>query len=272
MRPEFAQGGLERKTVVVTGAAGGQGTAACWLLAKSGARVVATDLGSDAPHLTDDSGGAIEYHRLDVSQEEEWAALAALLSSRSQPVHGLVNNAGVTQRSRVGAVALRDWNRTQSINLAGPLLGIQAIAPLMTKGGSIVNIGSAAALNAHHTVAYTATKWGLRGLTHAAATELGPRGIRVNIVHPGYIATEMMASAPPLMTDLQLALTPLERIGEPEEVAAVVAFLLSDASAYVSGAEIPVDGAFTSSAGVKYMSDALAKAAPAAPAQNLIHP
>jgi 3alpha(or 20beta)-hydroxysteroid dehydrogenase len=258
---EFPQGGLTGKTIIVTGAAGGQGTAACRLLTKSGVHVVATDIHATAPHLEGEGGHDVEYHRLDVSQEDDWTALAQSLSARGMVIHGLVNNAGVTLRSRVGSVTLPDWNRTQSINLAGPLLGIQAIAPLMTNGGSIVNIGSAAGLNAHHTVAYTATKWGLRGLTHAAATELGPRGIRVNIVHPGYIATEMMAAAPPLMTELQLALTPLERIGEPEEVAAVVAFLLSDAAAYVSGAEIPVDGAFTSSAGVKYMSDALAKAA-----------
>jgi 3alpha(or 20beta)-hydroxysteroid dehydrogenase len=260
--PDFQQAGLAGKTVIVTGAAGGQGAAACRLLARSGARVIATDLAAEPGENIGGEPG-VEYHRLDVAQEGDWDALAAVLSSRGLPVHGLVNNAGVTLRSRVGSVALADWDRTQSINLAGPLLGIQSIAPFMTEGGSIVNIGSAAGLNAHYTVAYTATKWGLRGLTHAAATELGPRGIRVNIVHPGYIETEMMASAPPLMTELQLALTPLERIGQPEEVAAVVAFLLSDAASYVSGAEIPVDGAFTSSAGVKYMSDNLAKAATA---------
>jgi 3alpha(or 20beta)-hydroxysteroid dehydrogenase len=125
----------------------------------------------------------------------------------------------------------------------------------MRPGSSIVNVGSAAALNAHHTAAYTSSKWALRGLTHATATEFGPRGIRTNIVHPGYIETPMMAAAPAIMTDAQLALTPLERTGQPEEVAAVVAFLISDASSYVNGAEIPIDGGFTSSAGVKYMSD-----------------
>jgi 3alpha(or 20beta)-hydroxysteroid dehydrogenase len=144
------------------------------------------------------------------------------------------------------------------VNLTGPMLGIQALAPLMGTGSSIVNIGSSAGLNAHYPVAYTTSKWGLRGLTHAAATELGPRGIRVNLVHPGFIETPMTASAPDAMRDAQLALTPLERTGEADEVARVVAFLLSEASAYVTGAEIPVDGGFTSSAGAKIMSDRIA--------------
>lgn len=261
MSTQTALPGLAGKTIVVTGAASGQGLAEAALLAASGAHVIATDLGTDAPALPASptpSGGSLEYHRVDVSNEAHWTALADSLSAREIPVHGLVNNAGVTMRSRLGKVSLEDWNRTSSINLAGPMLGIQALAPLMGAGASIVNIGSAAALTGHHTVAYTASKWGLRGLTHAAATELGPRGIRVNIVHPGYIDTPMMASAPAPMLAAQLALTPLERIGQPEEVAAVVCFLLSDAASYVSGAEIPVDGAFTSSAGVKYMSDILA--------------
>jgi 3alpha(or 20beta)-hydroxysteroid dehydrogenase len=122
-----------------------------------------------------------------------------------------------------------------------------------------VNIGSSAALNAHYPVAYTSSKWGLRGLTHVAATELGPRGIRVNIVHPGFIETPMTANAPSAMRNAQLDLTPLERLGNAEEVARVVVFLLSDAAAYVTGAEIPVDGGSTSSAGVKYMSDRIAQ-------------
>jgi 3alpha(or 20beta)-hydroxysteroid dehydrogenase len=140
------------------------------------------------------------------------------------------------------------------------MLGIQALVGQMSSGSSIVNVGSLASLNAHHTVAYTASKWGLRGLTHVAATEFGGRGIRTNIVHPGYIETAMMSAAPAIMTETQLALTPLERTAQPEEVGAVVAFLISDLSSYVNGAEIPVDGGFSSSGGVKYMSDTIARA------------
>ena len=145
-----------------------------------------------------------------------------------------------------------------AVNVTGAMLGIQALAPLMGTGSSIVNIGSAAGLTAHYTAAYTASKWALRGLTHVAATEYGPRGIRVNIVHPGFIETDMTANAPAAMRGAQLELTPLERLGQADEVAQVAVFLISDAAAYVSGAEIPVDGAFTSSAGVKYMADRIA--------------
>ncbi len=252
---------LDGRLVVVTGATGGQGRAETLLLAASGAHVVATDVAEQAEDLLEESAGlpgTVEYHRLDVSNQAHWGELAQHLQQRGLAVNGLVNNAGITMRPRLEEVSLQQWNHTQEVNLAGPLLGIQALAPLMVPGSSIVNIGSAAALNAHHTVAYTASKWGLRGLTHAAATELGPRGIRVNIVHPGYIETPMMAGASPVMTTAQLALTPLERVGAPQEVAAVVCFLLSGLASYVSGAEIPVDGAFTSSGGVKFMSDMIA--------------
>ena len=251
--------GLQGKLVVLTGAAGGQGLAETALLLASGATVIATDLADEIPQALHDLSLAnpekLEYYQLDASSETGWKALADAIAASGREVNGLVNNAGIPYRGRIGEMTLDGWNLVMGINLTGPMLGIQALTPFMKAGASIVNIGSAAALNAHHAVAYTASKWGLRGLTHVAATELGRLGIRVNIVHPGYIETPMMAAAPAVMTDAQLALTPLERTGQAHEVASVVCFLLSDSASYVSGAELPIDGAFTSSAGVKYMSD-----------------
>ena len=243
--------------IVITGAARGQGAAEAKLLAESGARVIATDIHETADLQTPAGAkGSIEYRQLNVASESDWAALAASLEG--QTVKGLVNNAGITHRARLGETELADWNRLLEVNVTGAMLGIQALMPLMTKGSSIVNVGSMAGLNGHYTAAYTTSKWAIRGLTHVAATELGPRGIRVNIVHPGFIATEMTANAPAIMIQAQLALTPLERVGQPGEMAAVIAFLLSDSSSYISGAEIPVDGGATSSGGAKYMADEIA--------------
>lgn len=251
--------GLSGATIVVTGAAGGQGRAMVELLAGNGALVLATDLRAEAP---ENLPGSATYRSLDVGSPDDWTALAAELTASGTRVHGLVNNAGIPLRARLGEVELADWDRILRTNLTGAMLGIQALSPLMGPGSAIVNIGSAAALTPHYTAAYTASKWGLRGLSAVAATEFGSRGIRVNIVHPGYIETPMMASAPAAMAEAHLALTPLERTGQPEEVAAVVAFLLSDAATYVTGAELAVDGGFTSSAGAKYLSDRIRNAHP----------
>ena len=255
----MGNGGLRGRTIVVTGAAGGQGLATALLLDEAGALVIATDIADAAPAL---AGTRIDYRRLDVADEADWASLGGRLATELEgaPLRGLVNNAGITHRTRIGQTDRSDWDRVLAVNLTGPMLGIQALAPLMDRGSSIVNIGSSAALTGHYPVAYTTSKWGLRGLTHVAATEYGPRGIRVNIVHPGFIETPMTANAPSAMRDAQLELTPLERLGSPDEVARVVVFLLSDAAAYVTGAEVPVDGGATSSAGVKYMADRIAEA------------
>jgi 3alpha(or 20beta)-hydroxysteroid dehydrogenase len=177
---------------------------------------------------------------LDVTSEEDWASLASSLAGET--VHGLVNNAGVALRSRLGEVSLDSWNRVFAVNVTGPMLGIQALAPLMTSGSSIVNVGSLAAVTGHAAVAYTSSKWALRGLSKTASMTLGARGIRVNLVNPGFIETPMTNAAPAVFRDANITNTPLGRPGQVDDVAPLVMFLLSSESSFISGAEIPVDG------------------------------
>ena len=232
---------LAGKVVVVTGAARGQGAAAVRALAAEGAHVIATDV---LPF----EGGRV----LDVTDESGWAALAASL----ERVDALVNNAGVAARERLPHVSREGWQRAFDINVTGPLLGIQALVPLMPAGSSIVNICSVAALSGHAAAAYTSSKWALRGLTRSASLELGSRGIRVNAVMPGLVDTPLMASAPPAFFDAALAEIPLGRVGTPADIAPTIVFLCSDDSAYYNGAELVIDGGLTAHVSHKRIADA----------------
>jgi 3alpha(or 20beta)-hydroxysteroid dehydrogenase len=252
-RPDRPQSGrVAGKVVVVTGAAGGQGAATAMQLAAEGAHVLAVDVRDEPePHVaTAVRDGKLDYRVVDVAAERDWRELASLLRERHGRVDGLVNNAAVTWRARLLELDVADLRRVAGVNLSGALLGIQQLVPLMTSGGSIVNVGSVAGLTGHYPVAYTASKWALRGLSAAACLELGPRRIRVNTIHPGFIDTPVTATASARFRAANIAETPLGRAGQPAEVAAVVLFLISDEASYVSGAEITVDGGMAAHSGV----------------------
>lgn len=255
MTAKNAYPSLHGKTVVVTGAGRGQGAAEVTALIEAGADVVACDLAWPDAQPFPERHDRLVRRDLDVADPAAWAALADELAQNHGVVHGLVNNAGITHRARLGEVRLEDWNRVFAVNAAGPLLGIQALMPLMTDGGSIVNIGSLAAVTSHAAVSYTASKWALRGLTRTASMQLGPRGIRVNLLNPGYIETPMTGAAPDSFRRANLANTPLGRLGEVADIVPAVLFLLSDASSFITGAEIPVDGGQAAHVGAKYIYD-----------------
>lgn len=241
--------------IVVTGAGRGQGAAFARRLAADGAAVT----GLDVTPEPDEELPGVAYRQLDVTDATAWTSLAGELAD-GPPVAGLVANAGVTWRARVPDLEPADLLRLVDVNVNGTLLGVRALAPLMTDGGSVVVIGSVAGLTGHYAAAYTASKWALRGLAKAAALELAPRGIRVNTVHPGWIETAMSASARPAFRRSHLAETPLGRLGTVDDIVPLVAFLLSDRSSYITGAEIPVDGGMSAHGGVKSISDALREA------------
>ncbi|WP_280351194.1 SDR family NAD(P)-dependent oxidoreductase [Nocardia abscessus] len=235
---------LNGKVALITGGARGQGAAEARLFVRRGARVVITDvLEAEGAELAESLGGAARFVRHDVSVGADWDAAAALAVSAFGSLDVLVNNAAIYTARPLTETSPEELERILRVNLVGPFCGIQAVVGPMTRagGGSIVNISSQAGLEGlmGH-AAYGSSKWGLRGLTKTAALELGPAGIRVNSVHPGPIATPMvpyLTTGPGSFPSL-----PLQRTGVPEEVAELVAFLASDAAAYITGAEVTVDG------------------------------
>ena len=237
------QGRLSGKVAIVTGAARGQGEAEARLFVDEGARVVATDvLGPEVEAVAEDLGDAAVGLAHDVTDPAAWAAVVEAATERFGGVDVLVNNAGVHRIRLLVDEDPADLERLLQVNLVGPYVGMQAVVPSMTErgGGSIVNISSVAGLQgAWGHSAYGASKWGLRGLTKTAAIELGQHGIRVNSVHPGPIDTAMLPVAP---DDRMFESQAISRAGTVDEVAQAVLYLASDDSAYVTGAEIAVDG------------------------------
>jgi len=235
---------LKGKIILISGGARGQGAAGALLLVTEGARVVIGDvLEQEGRQLASELGGAATFVRHDVTQERDWET-AVNTAEKFGGLHGLVNNAGIYQPSTLMETDTELFERHTRVNQLGSFLGMKTVVPLMEQsgGGSIVNISSVAGLRGSPgAIAYSTTKWALRGMTKAAAIDLAPRKIRVNSVHPGPIDTEMLKVRTPEQNQQRLV-SPMKRMGTADEVASLVLFLLSDESAYITGAEVTIDG------------------------------
>ncbi|HEX5366260.1 MAG TPA: glucose 1-dehydrogenase [Acidimicrobiales bacterium] len=244
---------LDGKVALITGAARGQGAVEARRFVEEGARVVVADVLDDEGRAVADSlDGSGAYTHLDVSSEADWAAAMDTARQAFGGLDVLVNNAGILLIRPLEQTGVDDYMRVVSVNQLGVFLGMRSAAPLLTErgGGSIVNISSVDGLvGTPGFTAYVATKFAVRGMTKAAAIELGSRGIRVNSVHPGGVDTPMLRLDAGMAEDVDLdALfkrNPLPRCGRPEDVANLVLFLASDESAYCTGSEFVVDGGLT---------------------------
>ena len=244
-------GRLDGKVALITGGARGQGAAEARLMVREGAHVMLGDvLDEEGELLAKELGDAAAYLHHDVTSESDWSAIVAATTAQFGGLHVLVNNAGVFLVMPM-TMSLEEYMRVVTINQVGTFLGMKAVTETMVGqgSGSIVNISSIAGLRGSPgVVAYTASKFAVRGMTKVAALELAPFGVRVNSVHPGIIETPMLnllREAAGGDEDLVTARIPVGRIAAAEEVARLVLYLASDDSAYSTGAEFVVDGGMT---------------------------
>lgn len=239
---------FEGKVILISGGARGQGAAEARLLVKEGAKVVIGDVLEDkGAALAKELGSAATFLRHDVTSESDWDR-AVKAAEAFGNLNGLINNAGIYQPKSLMETDTELWERHIRINQLGCFLGMKAVVPAMERagGGSIVNISSGAGLRGSpQAFAYSATKWALRGMTKSAAMDLARKKIRVNSVHPGPIDTEMLNVRTPEQNAARLKMVPMKRQGTADEVAHLVLFLLADESAYITGAEVAIDGGVT---------------------------
>jgi 3alpha(or 20beta)-hydroxysteroid dehydrogenase len=245
-------GRLDGKVALITGGARGQGAEEAALFVREGASVVLTDvLDDEGQAVADGLGDHASYLHHDVTSEDEWASVVASVLERHGQIDALMNNAGIFRLLPAVDTPLEVWDQVVAVNQTGTFLGMRTVAPSMVQqgGGSIINISSVAGLmGGPMSIAYSATKWAVRGMTKVLAKELGASGVRVNSVHPGWIDTPMLdelAVWGEAGKQAMVGMVPMGRMAEADEVADVVLFLASDESRYCTGAEFTVDGGMT---------------------------
>jgi 3-oxoacyl-[acyl-carrier protein] reductase len=240
---------LSNKICLITGAAQGIGLATAETFAREGATVVIADLKPEAVAAAVQRcqalGATAEGHALDVTERARVDEVVAKVLARHGRIDVLVNNAGITQDARLQKMTIEQFDRVIDVNLRGVFHCAQAVADAMVRQGHgvILNASSVVGLYGNFgQTNYAASKFGVIGFTKTWARELGPKGIRVNAVAPGFIETPILGTIPDKVLDEMRQRVPLHRLGRPEEIASVYAFLASDDASYVNGAVIEVSG------------------------------
>ena len=232
---------FDGKVVLISGGARGMGEShARGVIAEGGKVVISDVLDKEGQALAEELGENAVFTHLDVTKEEDWNKAVKLAVDTFGGLNALINNAGIVNFGTLDTYTEKDWSLIIGINLTGAFLGIKAAAPelIKNKTSSIVNISSTAGMQGYAALhGYTASKFGLRGLTKSVAMELGAQGVRVNSVHPGGIATPMTDG---LGNDTPGI--PINRLGRPEEVTKMVLFLASDDASFSTGSEFIIDG------------------------------
>ena len=254
---------MQGKAAIVTGAASGIGRATAILFAREGARVLLTDLDPAGEAVADSiraSGGKARFLRHDVSDEASWTTAIRRALEAFGRLDVLVNNAGISFAKPLGETTLAEWRQLMAVNLDGVFLGTREAVRAMrgSGGGAIINVSSASGLVGSPTAsAYCASKGGVRLFTKAVALEVAGDGIRVNSIHPGGVRTPIWAKAdfwPGLVEQsgsedaafqALAGASPLGRLAEPEEIAEAILYLASDASKFMTGSELVIDGGYT---------------------------
>jgi 2,5-dichloro-2,5-cyclohexadiene-1,4-diol dehydrogenase 2 len=242
-------GRLAGKVVLVSGGASGIGAAHVRVFVAEGAKVVAGDIqeaqGKTVVDAVNNGGGEAIFVRLDVTKEEDWANAVKTAASHFGKLTTLINNAGVYWPQGVEDETVEGWNKMIAVNQTGVWLGMKAAVPAMRNagGGAIVNISSLYGLiGSPSSITYHATKGAVRLMTKAAALEYARQGIRANSIHPGQINTPILGGLTAEQDAQIKAATPLGRMGQPEEIAYGSLYLCSDEAAFVTGAELVIDG------------------------------